>query len=236
MFLGRQLWFLIFALISWSSGTVLAARVHLLWTNSSSSRWSKREVLMLELAVIFSLCSRLNHRWSEIKNRSPSCLGSLLNLLHQKLFLCRRINNPNGAKCTLKGGRVSLKVPMEVISKVHFKIQGSLFFVFFVFIIYFSPFFPFSCGGKKRTGTIREMDALCQFQPHTEPDHFLLFCHNYLRSRLQCAARYCHYCERNNNNSDFPWIHYPWVPSLLHRPAIRVIPSSLERLTFALIG
>lgn len=166
----------------------------------------------------------------QIKNRSPSCLGSVLNLLHQKLFLCRRINNPNGAKCTLKGGWVSSKVPMEVISKVHFKIQG-LFFIF-------SPpphFFFFSCGGKKRTGTIREMNALCQFQPHTEPDHFLLFCQNYLRSRLQCVSRCCHYCKCNNS-SDFPWIHYPRVPSLLHRPDIRVIPSSLERLTFTLIG
>lgn len=202
MFLGRRLRFLIFALISWSGGTVLTARVHLLGTSSSFQLMKQAGGFNAEHS-----CNILSV--FQIKNRSPSCLGSFLNLLHQKLFLRRRINNSNGAKCTLKGGWVSLKVLMEVISKVHFKIQGLFFLFFYLFLSFFSPF---SCGGKKRTGTIREMNALCQFQPHTEPDHFLLFCYNYLRSRLRCVSRCCHYCERNNNSSDFPWNHYPRVP------------------------
>lgn len=82
----------------------------------------------------------------EIKTRSASrpCLGFLFQICSTRSSSVTResINQMDG-NAHLKGrGRVSLKVPMEVISKVHITIRFHLLLLFFKFIpLLFSAFF-----------------------------------------------------------------------------------------------
>lgn len=90
----------------------------------------------------------------EIKTRSASrpCLGFLFQICYTRSSSVtgESINQMDG-NAHLKGrGRVSLKVPMEVISKVHITIRFHLLLLFLNLFLYSFP--PFSCGGKKRSG------------------------------------------------------------------------------------
>lgn len=172
---------LVLALTSWSGVAVFAVGASLVvGTTHHSAREAGRRSPCGTSANVPSVF----HMWPliEIKTRSASCLcsGFLFQICYTRSSSVtgESINQMDG-NAHLKGGPSVLKGPdgSNQQSAHHNSVSSSSSFLKFIPLLFYTFFLWWE---EKIWDETREMNPSCQHQPHTQPDHFLLFCHNYM--------------------------------------------------------